>query len=85
MSVKECEHEDSHSQVSSHFGSWSPGGFPNLHKAIVKVKKPCIEEFLYIIGKLLKCRCLKWARIIHLDICNKSYGKKKGWESKLAV
>jgi hypothetical protein len=25
-SVKECEHEDSHSQVSSHFGSWSPDG-----------------------------------------------------------
>jgi hypothetical protein len=29
-SVKECEDEDSHSQVSSHFGSWNPGGLPNL-------------------------------------------------------
>jgi hypothetical protein len=35
----------------------------------------------YIIGKLLKCRCLKWARMMHLDIWNTSYGKKKGWES----
>jgi hypothetical protein len=33
---------------------------------------------LYIIGKLLKCRCLKWARMTHLDICNISYGKKSG-------
>jgi hypothetical protein len=29
-SVKECEDEDSHSQVSSHFGSWSHGGLPNF-------------------------------------------------------
>jgi len=36
---------------------------------------------LYIFGKLLECRCLKWARIIHLDIRNTSYGQKKGWES----
>jgi len=32
---------------------------------------------LYIIGKLLKHRCLKWARIAHLDIWNTSYGQKK--------
>jgi hypothetical protein len=36
---------------------------------------------LYIIGKLLKRRCLKWARIAHLDIWNTSYGQKKGQES----
>jgi hypothetical protein len=36
---------------------------------------------LYIIGKILKCSCLKWACMIHLDICNTSYGKKKGMES----
>ncbi len=35
----------------------------------------------YIIGKLLKLRCLKWARMTHLDIWNTSYGQKKGWES----
>jgi hypothetical protein len=33
----------------------------------------------YIIKKLLKLRCLKWARITHLDIWNISYGQKKGW------
>jgi len=35
----------------------------------------------YIIGKLLKRRCLKWVRIAHLDIWNTSYGQKKGRES----
>jgi hypothetical protein len=37
--------------------------------------------FLYIIGKLSKCRCRKWARMSHLDICSTSYDKKKGRES----
>jgi hypothetical protein len=35
----------------------------------------------YIIGKLLERRCLKWARIAHLDIWSISYGQKKGRES----
>jgi hypothetical protein len=38
-------------------------------------------RILYIIGKLLKRRCLKWARMTHLDISNTSYGQKKGRES----
>jgi hypothetical protein len=36
----------------------------------------------YIIRKLSKCKCRKWPHMGHLDICNTSYGKKKGWESK---
>ncbi len=35
----------------------------------------------YIVRKILKCRCLKWARIAHSDIWNTSYGQKKGRES----
>jgi len=35
----------------------------------------CINE------KVLKCRCPKWPRIGHLDICSPSYGQKKGRES----
>jgi hypothetical protein len=35
---------------------------------------------LGVIGKVLKCRCLKWPRIGHLDICSPSYGQKKGRE-----
>jgi hypothetical protein len=40
---------------------------------------PC--GVLYFIGKVLKCRCPKWPRIGHLDICSPSYGQKKGQES----
>jgi hypothetical protein len=36
---------------------------------------------LYINGKILKRRCLKWALIAHLDIWNTSYDQKKGQES----
>jgi hypothetical protein len=36
---------------------------------------------LYINEKLLKLRCLKWARIAHSNILNTSYGQKKGRES----
>ncbi len=38
---------------------------------------------LSVIGKVLKCRCPKWPRMSHLDICSPSYGQKKGRESKL--
>jgi len=34
-----------------------------------------------VIGKVLNCRCPKWPRIGHLDICSPSYGQKKGRES----
>jgi len=34
------------------------------------------------VGKVLKCRCPKWPRMSHLDICSTSYGRKKGRESK---
>jgi len=36
---------------------------------------------LGVIGKFLKCRCQKWPRIGHLDICSPSYGQKNGRES----
>jgi hypothetical protein len=36
---------------------------------------------LYTNGKVLKCRCPKWPRMNHLDICSPSYGQKKGRES----
>jgi hypothetical protein len=36
---------------------------------------------LGVIGKVLKFRCPKCPHIGHLDICNPSYGQKKGRES----
>jgi len=73
--------QPSHSQGSFHFGNWSLDGLPNVQRAIAKVKKPMDWRVIYTIGKLLKRRCLKWARMTHLDIWNTSYGQKKGWES----
>jgi len=35
---------------------------------------------LHVIEKILKFRCRKWPCMSHLDICNTSYGKKKGRE-----
>jgi hypothetical protein len=40
-----------------------------------------LQGILYIIGKILKRRCLKWSYITHLDIFNTSYGQKNGRES----
>ncbi len=36
---------------------------------------------LSVIRKVLKCKCPKWPRMSHLDICGPSYGQKKGRES----
>ncbi len=38
--------EPSHSQVNSHFGSWSPNGLLNFQRAIAGVKTHWIEKFL---------------------------------------
>jgi hypothetical protein len=39
------------------------------------------SRVIYIIGKILKFRCLKWSLMTHLDTSNTSYGQKKSWES----
>jgi hypothetical protein len=44
-------------------------------------QNPLFWTFIYIIGKLLKRRCWKWAYMTHLDIWSTSYGQKKGRES----
>jgi hypothetical protein len=36
---------------------------------------------IYTVEKVLKCRCPKWPRMSHLDICSTSYGRKKSRES----
>jgi hypothetical protein len=73
--------EPSHSQVNSHVGSWSPERTPEFSERDCRGPNSSPRKVLYIIGKLLKCKCLKWARMVHLDIWNTSYGQKKGRES----
>jgi hypothetical protein len=76
--------EPSHSQVNSHVGSWwewSPKRTPKTSESVLRGQNSMACCALYNNGKLLKCRCLKWARIAHLNIWNTSYGQKKAWES----
>jgi hypothetical protein len=54
---------------------------PKTSKSDYKGQNPLPWGVIYIIGKLLKLRCPKWARMTHLDISNTSYGQKKSWES----
>jgi hypothetical protein len=73
--------EPSHSQVNSHVGSWSPKWSPKSLECDCRGQNPSPWKIIYIIGKLLKRKCIKWACIIHLVIWNTSYGQKKGRES----
>ncbi len=54
---------------------------PKFSKNNCKGQNPLNWGVPYIIGKILKLRCLKWARMTHLNISNRSYGQKKGQES----
>jgi hypothetical protein len=73
--------EPSHSQVNSHVGSWSPERTPGSLERDCKGQNSFPRRIICIIENLLKCRCLKWARIAHLDIWNTSYGQMNGRES----
>jgi len=51
-------------------------------KSNFKGKNSLDWKLLYIIRKLLKCKCVKWAHTIHLNTYNTSYGQNKGRKSK---
>jgi hypothetical protein len=61
--------------------TWESFGTPKSLKFNCKGQNTLHWGVLYIIGKLSKCRCCKWACLSHLDICSISYGKKKGRKS----
>jgi hypothetical protein len=54
---------------------------PETSESDCKVQTSMSCGVFYIIKKLLKRRCLKWACIAHSKIWNTSYGQKKGRES----
>jgi hypothetical protein len=54
---------------------------PETSKSNLRGQNSMACGVFYIIEKLLKRKCLKWARIAHSDIWNTSYGQKKGRES----
>jgi hypothetical protein len=59
-------------------GVWESIGIPEHSKNNCKGPNTLHWGVLYVIGKILKRTCLKWAGMTHLDICNTSYGKNKG-------
>ncbi len=67
--------------MNSHVGSWSPKRTPKSSERDCRGQISLPRSVLYIIGNVLKCRCTKWPRMSHLDICSISYGQKKGRES----
>ncbi len=75
--LRECEDETHTPEM----GTWESSVTPESSKFDCKGQNTLHWGVLYIIGKLLKCRCPKWACMTHLDICNTSYGQKKGRES----
>jgi hypothetical protein len=62
-------------------GTWESSGTPENSEFNSRGQNNSPWGFLYIVGKVLKCRCPKWPCMSHLDICSTSYGRKKGRES----
>ncbi len=62
-------------------GTWKSSGIPKNSEFNCKGQNTSHWGVLYTIRKVSKCRCLKWPRMNHLDICSTSYGWKKGRES----
>ncbi len=62
-------------------GNLESSGTPKNSEPELKGQNTSHWGIISIIGKVLKCRCLNWPRIGHLDICSPSYGQKKGRES----
>ncbi len=54
---------------------------PKTSESNFRGQNPMDCGVLYIMRKLLKRKCLKWARIAHSDLWSTSYGQKKGRES----
>jgi hypothetical protein len=62
-------------------GDWESFGTPECLEFDSIDQNTLHWGVLGVIGKVLKCRCAKWPRIGHLDICTPSYGQKEGRES----
>jgi len=75
--LRECEDETHTPEM----GTWESFETPEYSKFDYRGQNTLHWGVFYIIGKLSKFRCWKWAHMGHLDNCNTSYGKKKGRKS----
>jgi hypothetical protein len=75
--LAKCEDETHSPKV----GDLESSGTPECLEFDNKGQNTSPWGVLNVIWKVLKCKCPKWPRIGHLDICSPSYGQKKGRES----
>jgi len=61
-------------------GTWESSGTLKNSERNCRGQNTLHWGVLYTFGKVLKCKCWKWPRMSHLDICSTSYGRKKGRE-----
>jgi hypothetical protein len=61
-------------------GTWESSETPKNSECDCRGQNTLPWSILYTVRKVLKCRCLKWPPISHLDIYSTSYGRKKGRE-----
>ncbi len=79
--LRECEDETHTPEM----GTWEYFGTPKTSEFDCRGQNTLHWGVLYIIGKISKCRCRKWACTNHLDIYSTSYGKKERSGVKLVV
>jgi len=72
-----CE-DETHTPKSGNLESF---GAPEISELNCRGQNTLPWGVLHTVWKVLKSRCRKWPRMSHLDICNTSYGRKKGRES----
>jgi hypothetical protein len=67
----------------SHSQKWDLGVLRDSQKFRTKLRGQNTLHWgvFYTVENVLKCRCPKWPRMSHLDICSTCYGWKKGRES----
>jgi len=68
-------------KLTLEIGTWKSSETPKTLEFNYRGQNTSHWGVFYIIEKLLKCRCRKWPCMDHLDICNTSYGQKKGRKS----
>jgi hypothetical protein len=74
--------DDSH---TPELGTWEFAKTPKTLEFDCKGQNTFHWHVPYIIGKLSKCKCRKWARTSRLDICSTRYDQKKRPGVKLVV
>jgi hypothetical protein len=82
---KVWRNEPSHSQESFQFGSLDSQWIHKFLEGDCRGQNSMDWRLLYIIRKLLKHRCLKWAHMTHLDIWNTKLWPKERSRVKLTI